>query len=378
MTKADYKQVEAGNTTCPRALSLAVALLLVAYCTANGSNLQASGAKQGEQPAKSTPGGSMGQPGGRGSTALLVSPEEDYRIGPNDVIEVQIENAPELSRTFRVTGAGTFLMSYIGRVTALRKTTEELAQTIAEGLRGDYLKDPKVTVTVKEYNSRSFFIQGSVRSPGVYQIEGRPSVLELVTLASGLSETHGANAYIIRRIKTSDRKQPEPKGAGASNAGAPEGAGVGQEPAPGETPPYELKSVNINALLKGHFDQDMFLEPGDIVNIPPTDVFFVAGEVNTPGSFPLKEGTTLRQAISLAQGTNYKAALDRGILFRENATGKREELRVDIGAVMSGKKEDISIMANDIIIVPNSRSKTIGGALLRAFGLSTVARVPLP
>ena len=43
----------------------------------------------------------------------------------------------------------------------------------------------------------------------------------------------------------------------------------------------------------------MFLEPGDTVNIPPTDVFFVAGEVNQPGSFPLKDGTTLRQAISL-------------------------------------------------------------------------------
>ncbi|HEV8482434.1 MAG TPA: SLBB domain-containing protein, partial [Blastocatellia bacterium] len=187
-----------------------------------------------------------------------------------------------------------------------------------------------------------------------------------------------ANAYIIRRIKSSAPKQPEPRGAGGSNASAPGGASVGEEPAPDGTPPYELRSVNINALLKGHFDQDMFLEPGDIVNIPISDVFFVAGEVNSPGSFPLKEGTTLRQAISLAQGTNYKAALDRGILFRENASGKREELRVDIGAVMSGKKEDISIIANDIIIVPNSRSKTFGGALLRAFGLSTVARLPIP
>ncbi|HLF85018.1 MAG TPA: SLBB domain-containing protein, partial [Blastocatellia bacterium] len=129
---------------------------------------------------------------------------------------------------------------------------------------------------------------------------------------------------------------------------------------------------------RGHFDQDMFLEPGDIVNVPPTDVFFVAGEVNQPGSFPLKEGTTLRQAISLAQGTNYKAALDRGVVFREGAAGKREEVHVDIGAIMAGKKEDVPIMANDIIIVPNSRTKTIGGALLRAFGLSTVARIPIP
>jgi polysaccharide export outer membrane protein len=120
------------------------------------------------------------------------------------------------------------------------------------------------------------------------------------------------------------------------------------------------------------------LEAGDIINIPSSDVFFVAGEVNAPGSFPLKEGTTLRQAISLAQGTNYKAALDHGIIFRENADGKRVELRVNIGAIMSGKKEDMAIAANDIIMVTNSKAKTIGSALLKAFGMSTITRVPIP
>lgn len=305
---------------------------------------------------------------------MLVSPEEDYRIGPNDVIDIQIENAPELSRVFRVTAAGTFLMPYVGRISVAKKTTEEVAQLITDGLKGDYLKDPKVTVSVKEYNSRSFFIQGSVHSPGVYQIEGRPSVLELITLASGLSDTHGANAFIIRRLKTPPPKEPV---SPASVRVASEPA-ADQESAADESPKYELKSVHLNALLRGHFDQDIFLEPGDIVNIPSTDVFFVAGEVNQPGSFPLKDGTTLRQAISLAQGTNYKAALDRGVVFRESTTGKREEVRVDIGAIMAGKKEDVPIMANDIIIVPNSRTKTIGGALLRAFGLSSVARIPIP
>ena len=364
-------------TTYRSSSSVLAAALILVSCAASGYSSQASQASQANQGVKTTPGGSAAQAAGRGSTAVLVSPEEDYRIGPNDVIEIHVENAPELSRaSIRVTAAGTFLLPYLGRLTALHKTTEELAQSIADGLRGDYLKDPKVTVTVKEYNSRSFFIQGSVRNPGVYQIEGKPSVLELITLASGLSESHGATAYIIRRIKR-EGTNPEPAGAG-SNANATQTARNEQGPDDAETPRYELRNVNINALLRGSFEQDMFLEPGDIVNIPPTDVFFVSGEVNAPGSFALKEGTTLRQAISLAQGTNYKAALDRGIIFRESSGGKREELHVDVGAVMNGKKEDVPILANDIIIVPNSRGKSIGGALLRAFGLSTVARVPIP
>ena len=200
-------------------------------------------------------------------------------------------------------------------------------------------------------------------------------MLELLTLAGGLTDTHGANAYIIRRIKTPEKKEAETD-PGTTVAENNKNTEQGSESE--DSPKYELQSTNINGLLKGRFDQDVLLEPGDIVNIPPSDLFFVAGEVNAPGSFALKDGTTLRQAISLAQGTNYKAALSRGIIFRENASGKREELRVDIGAVMSGKKEDIEIAANDIVMVPNSRTKSFGGALLKAFGLSTVARVPLP
>lgn len=137
-----------------------------------------------------------------------------------------------------------------------------------------------------------------------------------------------------------------------------------------------MRSVNINGLLRGRFNEDTFLEPGDIINIPPSDVFFVAGEVNKPGSFVLKEGTSLRQAISLAQGTSLNAAGDRGVIFREGPTGKREELKVDIASVMSGKKPDVLILANDIVMVPNSRVKSVGNAVLKAFGLSTLTRFP--
>src|SRR5258708_4835153 len=58
-----------------------------------------------------------------GTSSVLVTPEEDYRMGSNDVIEVAIEDAPELSGSFRITAAGTFLMPYLGRVTAKGQTT---------------------------------------------------------------------------------------------------------------------------------------------------------------------------------------------------------------------------------------------------------------
>lgn len=303
---------------------------------------------------------------------IIVSPGEDYRIGPSDVIEIAVEDAPELSRAFRVGSDGYITLPFVGRVAVGQKTTDELSKFLADRLRGDYLQDPQVSVAVLQINSHTYFVQGAVRRPGLYQVEGQPSLLKLLTVAGGLSENYGSTAFVIREIKPAAPVE-------ASNVKA-ESSNITSDVQPQSNvdakPKYELLKVNINGLLRGNFDQDIGIGPGDIIHIPPTDVFFVAGEVNAPGSFPLKEGTTLRQAISLAQGTTFQAAASRAIIFREElASGKRQEIAVDVPAVMNGKKNDVPILANDIVIIPNSRLKSVGGTLLRAFGVNA-ARIP--
>ncbi|HLF83529.1 MAG TPA: SLBB domain-containing protein, partial [Blastocatellia bacterium] len=308
------------------------------------------------------------------SPTILVSPDQDYRIGARDVIEIRVDDAPELSVTASVNADGTFLMPYLKRVKALSKTTEELSREIEDGLRGRYLKDPNVIVAVRQFYSRSFFILGAVNKPGVYQAEGRLQLMKLITLAGGPAENRGSTAYIIREIKKKDVSSADdgarikPVSADTQNAA---NASVAEEPE------YDIMMVNINGMFKGLGlgGKDSYLEPGDIVNIPPADVFYVAGEVNAPGSFPLSEGTTLRQAIALSQGTTMNAALGSGVIFRQDAaTGKRVEIPIDVGAVMKAKKEDIAIVANDIVIVPNSRSKTIGNSILKAVGMGAAQR----
>jgi polysaccharide biosynthesis/export protein len=372
--KVEMKQTSANFLI--KLLSMVFAVLVIATGSGAGyaRRIMQQQKPEGGQAAPSSGAQSPARSSGARGSNVLVSLEQDYRIGPNDVIDVQIDNAPELSRSFRVTASGTFLMPYLGRITAVQKTPEELAQFITNGLRGEYLKDPKVTVAVKEYNSRTFFIQGAVRSPGVFQIEGTPSLLELITLAGGLAENHGSTAFIIHKLKHAVSPAGEPNPDATVTPARVADHGTEAE----EAPKYELRSANINGLLKGRFEQDTFIEPGDIVNIPPSDVFFVAGEVNKPGSFVLKDGTSLRQAISLAQGTTMNAGGDRAVIFREGPTGKREELKVDVSGVMSGKKPDVPILANDIVMVPTSRVKSVGNAVLKAFGLSTLTRFPVP
>lgn len=353
-----------------------------------------------QQPSTSTPPQAPNNtPNGEG---MLTDTNKDYLIAPGDVVEVWIEDAPELSRNYRVNAAGEFPMEIIGRVAAKQKTTEELARYIATRLREEeFLVRPSVVVTMRQFNSQTFIVQGSVNRPGVYQLEGRPTLLTLIGLAGGLNDNHGSTAYVFRRknqLRADDTNSAQSEKVAADKLNqvaadtskvttSPIGEQANQQPATAQAEDennnedvpddYELIKVNLAALYKGHFEHNQALSPSDIINIPRADVFFVAGEVNMPGSYPLKEGTTLRQAISLAQGMTFKAKGGRGVIFRENPdTGKREEIAVDIGDVMNGKKEDLLITANDVIIVPNSRTKSISSALLTAFGVNA-ARIPV-
>jgi polysaccharide export outer membrane protein len=316
---------------------------------------------------------------------VIIASDEDYKLSPSDVIEVIIQDAPELSGNFQISSSGNIPMYYLGSLKVEGRTPDEVSKMIADGLRGRYLKDPKVFVSVKQYNSRTFFIQGAVKSPGVYIIQGRPSLFKLITIAGGLQEKHGSTAYIVREVKA----RPEKLEARGQQSGA-------NEPAPatpvaqaidnakgsntaieGDTE-FELQRAQIGGLSKGRFDQNVLIQPGDVVYIPPAEVFYVSGEVRSPGQYQYREGMTLRQAITLSQGPYFKAKLDKGIIFREDPlTGKFNEIAVNIGAVISkGGTEDIPIYPNDIILVPNSAVKTVAGALLMAMGTGLALRIP--
>lgn len=298
--------------------------------------------------------------GGGTSGRVLLTPEADYRLAAGDSIDITIEDAPELSRGCRLSAAGDFELPVLGLIKAQGRTSTELAKMIAEGLKKErYLKQPIVKVTVTQLTSQYYFIQGAVKQPSVYQIEGSPSLVKLISLAGGLTENHGPTAMILRPRKITK---------GSSNAS--------QEEANNDA--YDVIKVSLSAIYQqGRFDQNFKIEPGDIVEIPPANVFYVAGEVTAPGVFQMKEGTTLRQAIALAQGTTFKAKMAEGIIFRDDIqTGKRVELRVDIRQIMDGKKEDIVIQPNDVIIVPNSRIKSVTSALLTALGVNS-ARIPM-
>src|SRR5213594_525427 len=189
-----------------------------------GSGTLISGAAQDKVPSASA------------SRSIVVSPDEEYRIGRKDVVEVYILRLPELSREYQVRSDGTIELPFLGKVEAQKKTSAELAAVIADLLRDGYLVNPQVSVIVKQI-SRQFFIQGAVRSPGAYNIDGRPSLLELITIAGGLNPTYGGTAYIMHAVH------------------------VDGEPGPERQTEYQLRKANINALLRGDFSENVAIEP---------------------------------------------------------------------------------------------------------------------
>src|SRR5262249_46642303 len=199
-----------------------------------------------------------------------------------DVVDIQVDGASELSKSYRVDTAGEFNMRYVGRVKARGKSLDELATMIANSLRGDYLADPNVAVSVKHLNvnMHSFYVQGAVNRPGVFQVDGKPDLLKVLSLAGGLSVNHGTTAFIIRAIKpeagesSAPPKPVENKPSVEADAQRPDAPRLIEE-----KPKYTFYQVNINGMFKGLSNQNMYLEPGDIVNIPRSDVFFVSGDV---------------------------------------------------------------------------------------------------
>jgi polysaccharide biosynthesis/export protein len=315
--------------------------------------------------------------------SVIIYGDDDYKLAPRDVIEVIVEDAPELSVNYTISSKGIIPMRFLGAMPISGKTADEVSKLISDGLRGRYLQDPKVYVSVKQYNSRTFFIQGAVRNPGVYVISGKPSLFRLMTIAGGLQENHGLIAYVFRETPA----KPEKLETGSSQNGVNNqvreiinnAKGTKQGTVVEGEPDYEMMTANIGGMLRGRMDNNIIVQPGDVVYVPPADVFYVAGEVTAPGQFRLRQGITLRQAISLAGGTLFKAKLGKGIIFRTDpATGNFTEVPVDIAAVMSGKSRDMPILGNDVIWIPNSSAKSIGAALLNTLVPVAMWRIPFP
>ena len=123
---------------------------------------------------------------------------EDYRIGSQDLLELQVFGIDALNRTVRVNSRGFISLPLVGLVQAAGLTSEQLEEALAAKLAQDYLQNPQVSVFIKEFTSQRVTVEGAVKKPGVYPLKGRTSLLQTLATAEGLSSVADTTVRIFR------------------------------------------------------------------------------------------------------------------------------------------------------------------------------------
>jgi len=288
----------------------------------------------------------------------------DYVIGANDLVEIAVFDIKDLDRVVRVSNQGRITLPLIGSVQASGLTARELEVVIAELLRQKYVKNPQVSVFIKEFQSRPVAIYGAVKKPGIVQLQSPRTLIEMLALAEGFSEDAG-DYVTVRRHQSPRSPAPSSTGSQAepvspSPASAPVTASDGPDSS-GSPEKVEIIKVRISDLISSNESRfNLLIEPGDAINVSKAGIVYVIGDVGRPGGFVLKEreSLTVLQAVSLAEGVHGTAAKSATRIIRKHPDGTKEEIPIDLAKVFEGKQPDVPLQNNDVLFVPASASKS--------------------
>ena len=250
----------------------------------------------------------------------------DYRIGRQDLLEIKVFDVEELNQTVRVSDDGSISMPLLGRLVVAGLTKTELEQMLARLLGERYVRDPQVTVFVREYESKKIAVTGAVKKPGTFEMLGRKTLLEMISMAGGLDTDLGKEIIVFRQA---------------------------------DERPTERIALDLEQLVyRADPALNLVLQPNDIVYVPVVEKMriFVSGAVRNPDVYevPRDEPVTVLKAVTLAGGPTIRAAEKHVQILRTDAAGQRVVLDVDLKRVKRGKSEDPLLREGDIVLVPES------------------------
>jgi polysaccharide export outer membrane protein len=230
-----------------------------------------------------------------------------YKVGASDVLSIKVFDEDALTNKFVVDSDGTITFPLIGRVEVARKTTREVEEHLTKLLQPDYVRRAQVSVEIATYRSRSIYVLGEVRTPGRYSIEGPMTLLEVIANA-GSTTPAASNTIIVQRYKD---------GLAAA---------VSAPLASGDSRWAEVTRVDLDELREGKLSANLLLQDSDMIIVPAAERYYVSGFVKTPGSFVLRPGMTVRQAVAEAGGLTERGSTRGMKIIRKDKDGKEVEL----------------------------------------------------
>ena len=290
----------------------------------------------------------------------------DYLIGPEDLLEISVLEAPDFNRVVRVSDDGVISLALLGSIQAAGLTPQELQRVLEDRLRQTYMNDPQVSVFVQEMKSHPVSVIGAVEKPGVYQIRNAKTLIEILSMAQGLATDAGDSVVVVRHpgdpTNVAYAALIDTKSATSSDA-PPVQAAYNSDPARPTTSSESVEEgihISLKELLNSSDPSaNVMVYPGDTVKVSRAGIVYVVGQVHKPGGFLLKtnENISVLQAIALAEGLAPNAKGSEARIFQPTTSGTPKETPINLDKILAGKAPSIFLKPNDVLFVPNSAGK---------------------
>jgi polysaccharide export outer membrane protein len=270
----------------------------------------------------------------------------EYRVGPGDVLEIIVFEETSESGKFIVNPRGELQHTLLGPVVVKDLTADEIRDVLMTKFQR-YIRSPKVSVTVVEFNARKVYVFGDVKQPGSYPLKENTTLLQVLITEAGGANGSAGTINILRNYLNA----PGESATATSDGAAAKAAAV------------ETIRVDFSQMLgsEGGLSRNVLLEDGDIIYVPSGDApvagqtnqVYVFGAVQKPGIYPiLNQGYTVLNVVLAAGGFTKFASENRVRLIRKAGDHKEERI-VRVGDVMKGQKEkDVTLAPEDVIVVP--------------------------
>jgi len=265
----------------------------------------------------------------------ITGPEPDEQAGPPKIVSVD--------------GEGDIQVPLVGRVHVAGMTVQQAEQDLNKKL-SVYVKHPQAALDVKELRSQPASVLGAVNQPGVHQVSGHKSLLEMISLAGGVRPDAGYSIRITRQIAWGCIPLP---GATLDASGQ-----------------FYVAQVKLQDIMEAKVpEENIQIFPHDVISVPKAELVYVTGDVKKSGGFILgeKQNMSVLQAISMAEGLGQAPDTKHAKILRMNpGADQRTEIPVDLKTILAGKGQDVPLQGNDILFVPDSTGKKIALRALEA------------
>lgn len=236
----------------------------------------------------------------------------DYILGPGDVLKITVYDNDDLRTKARVSDDGAIIIPLLGQVEIQGLTVSKASAKIAGLLADGYIIDPQVNIFVEEFRSKKAIILGQVNQPGLIEMSGPITMLELLSKAGGLAADFGETATIKRKDGNQDK----------------------------------VILINLKSLTEGgDLSQNIPVRDGDTIYVSKAGMCYVTGEVKSPNAYKCGNNITVLKLITLAGGF----------------TGMASRSSVKVIRMVDGQKKiledvemEMDVLPDDVILVPES------------------------